>query len=174
MLFDKWVTCWTKNIHSFVCSSNSKHGKILRNIFMFLQTQSKTQIGLLCNQRLYVRAQPDIMSGPEGRQIFKCPDSGLPVFFLPGLRTLKSRNKIKKNVFCSFFCLSLWWKIWNYKSGFSPVRQDLSGKFECPVLSGQETHMPSPVEPKKRHYGQKIGDKSCLSGLSDFGSFLAV
>ena len=32
-------------------------------------------------------------------------------------------------------------------SGFSPVRQDLSGKFGCPVLSGQETHMPSPVEP---------------------------
>ena len=22
-----------------------------------------------------------------------------------------------------------------------------SGKFECPVLSGKETHMPSPVEP---------------------------
>ena len=34
-----------------------------------------------------------------------------------------------------------------YKSGFSPVRQDLSGKFGCPVLSGQKTHIPSPVEP---------------------------
>ena len=32
-------------------------------------------------------------------------------------------------------------------SGFSPVRQDTSGKFGCPVLSGHETHMPSPVEP---------------------------
>ena len=30
--------------------------------------------------------------------------------------------------------------------GFSPVRQDLSGKFGCLVLSSQETHMPSPVE----------------------------
>ena len=34
-----------------------------------------------------------------------------------------------------------------YKSGFSPVRQDLSSKFGCPVLSSQETLMPSPVEP---------------------------
>ena len=25
-------------------------------------------------------------------------------------------------------------------SGFSPVQQDMSGKFGCPVLSGQETH----------------------------------
>ena len=33
------------------------------------------------------------------------------------------------------------------RSGFSPVQQDLSGKFWCLVLSGQETHMPSPVEP---------------------------
>ena len=33
-----------------------------------------------------------------------------------------------------------------YKSGFSPVQHDLSGKFGCLVLSGQETHMPSPVE----------------------------
>ena len=32
-------------------------------------------------------------------------------------------------------------------AGFSPVWQDLSGKFRCPVLSCQETHMPSPVEP---------------------------
>ena len=29
----------------------------------------------------------------------------------------------------------------------SPVRQDLSGKFGCPVLSGKVSHMPSPVEP---------------------------
>ena len=32
-------------------------------------------------------------------------------------------------------------------SGFSPVRQDTSGKFGCPVLSGLDTHMSSPVEP---------------------------
>ena len=42
------------------------------------------------------RAQPDITSGPEVRQFFKCPDSGLPVFFLPGLNTLKTRKRIKK------------------------------------------------------------------------------
>ena len=35
-------------------------------------------------------------------------------------------------------------KIFKFK--FSPVRQNLSGKFGCPVLSGQETHMPSPVD----------------------------
>jgi hypothetical protein len=34
-----------------------------------------------------------------------------------------------------------------YKSGFSPVCQDLSGKFVRPVLYGQETHMPSQVKP---------------------------
>jgi hypothetical protein len=34
-----------------------------------------------------------------------------------------------------------------YRSGFSPVRQDTSGKFGCPVLSGLDTHMSSPVEP---------------------------
>ena len=34
-----------------------------------------------------------------------------------------------------------------YKSGFSPVWHDLSGKFWCLVLSGQETQMPSTVEP---------------------------
>ena len=33
-----------------------------------------------------------------------------------------------------------------YRSGFSPVRQDTSGKFGCPVLSGLDTHMSSPVE----------------------------
>ena len=49
--------------------------------------------------KLYIpitRAQPDIPSGPEVRQIFKCPDSGLPVFLLPGLRTLRNRKKSKK------------------------------------------------------------------------------
>ena len=32
------------------------------------------------------------------------------------------------------------------RSGFSPVRQDTSGIFWCPVLSGLDTHMSSPVE----------------------------
>ena len=38
--------------------------------------------------RVQGRAQPDIASGPEVRQILKSPDSGLLVFFLPRLRTL--------------------------------------------------------------------------------------
>ena len=40
------------------------------------------------NKKENCRAQPDITSGPEVRQILKCPNSGLPVFFIPGLRTL--------------------------------------------------------------------------------------
>ena len=36
------------------------------------------------------RAQPDVTSGSGCPGIFKCPDSGLPVFFLPGLRTYQS------------------------------------------------------------------------------------
>ena len=32
-----------------------------------------------------------------------------------------------------------------FKSRFSLILQDLSGKFGCPVLSSQETHMPSLV-----------------------------
>ena len=31
------------------------------------------------------------------------------------------------------------------ESVFSPVSQDLSGKFGCPVLPSQETHTPNPV-----------------------------
>ena len=47
--------------------------------------------------------------------------------------------------------ITLTWQVKciKYKSGFSLVWQDLSGKFECPVLSGQGTHMPGPVEPYK-------------------------
>ena len=33
------------------------------------------------------------------------------------------------------------------QSGFSPFRQDMSGKFGCLILCGQETHKPSLVEP---------------------------
>ena len=33
------------------------------------------------------------------------------------------------------------------ESGFSPVRWDTFSKFGCPVLSGLDTHMSSPVEP---------------------------
>ena len=45
----------------------------------------------------------------------------------------------------------LWTQIWcknayKYNSGFSPVRQDLSGKFGCLVLSGQETHLKSGLD----------------------------
>ena len=46
------------------------------------------------------RAQPDITSGSGCPGIFKCPDSGLPVFFLPGLRTFYPRETLEK-VFCA-------------------------------------------------------------------------
>ena len=51
---------------------------------------------------VFCRAQPDITSGPEVRQIFKCPDSGRPVLVLPELRTLNNRKKSKKK-FKKFF-----------------------------------------------------------------------
>ena len=50
-------------------------------------------------------------------------------------------------------------------SRFSPVWQDLSGKFGCPVLSGQKTHMPSPVKPYKEPHvinKSQIMNKSTL------------
>ena len=56
------------------------HGKKLTREFI--------SPSLLCVFSLPGRALPGITSGPKVRQIFKCPDSGLPFFFLPGLRTL--------------------------------------------------------------------------------------
>ena len=48
------------------------------------------------------RAQPDITSGSGCPGIFKCPDYGLPVFFLPGLRTF-STFKVQEKPQISFF-----------------------------------------------------------------------
>ena len=39
---------------------------------------------------IFTRAQPVITSGSGCPGNFKCPDSGLPVFFLPGLRTFNT------------------------------------------------------------------------------------
>ena len=60
-----------------------------------------------------IRAQPDVTSGSGCPGNFKCPDSGLPVFFLTGLRTYQSfRNgekplilfsAILKFTFCQLF-----------------------------------------------------------------------
>ena len=46
---------------------------------------------------------------------------------------------------------------------FKNISPDLvrSGKFGCPVLSGQETHMPSPVEPYMQHFNDS---KNSLAG----------
>ena len=82
-------------------------------------------------------------------RFFPFPDS------IP-LKLEKESKKEKKNpkiffsiFFFQFFFTQLFLFIYmlkispdSVKSGFSPVRQDLSGKFGCPVLSGQETHMP--------------------------------
>ena len=57
--------------------------------FRTCDVRAEVRAERVCNCACVVgRAQPDITSGPEVRQILKCPDSGLPVFFLPGLRTL--------------------------------------------------------------------------------------
>ena len=45
------------------------------------------------------RAQPDITSGQEVRQIFKIRPVRKPDIFLPGRRTFKNRKKIKNKKF---------------------------------------------------------------------------
>ena len=42
------------------------------------------------------RAQPDVTSGSGCPGILKCPDSGLPFFFLPGLRTFNTFKSQEK------------------------------------------------------------------------------
>ena len=59
--------------------------------------------------------------------------------------------KEKKLQFDEFHWNSVIWYV-KYKSGFSLVRQDLSAKFAGPIWSGEETHMPSPVEPLEKTY----------------------
>ena len=95
------------------------------------------------------RAQPDITSGPEVRQIVKIRTVRKPDNFLPGRRTVKDKKKNPQKklkiflliFFFQFFCLSICLNVCR------PVRQDLSGKFGCPVRSGRETRIPSSVEP---------------------------
>ena len=129
-----------------------------------------------------IRALPDIMSGPEVRQIFKVRAVQKPDVFLSGPRTINrtkamekkskkfGKKKIKfffKKFISRFFLVYFWNQIcvqWPYLmridnpylvgkmlKNISPdtVRSGRTcpGNFECPVLSGQETHMPSPVEP---------------------------
>ena len=48
------------------------------------------------HDRGQVRAQPDITSGPEVRQIFKIRTVRKPDVFLPGRRTFRNRKKVKK------------------------------------------------------------------------------
>ena len=113
----------------------------------------------------YFRALPDITSGPEVLPIFKILTVRKPDVFLPGPQIFKTFKNRKKNpqIFLRFFFVYLFGlgtfdtmridnlylvgKMFKYKSGFSPVRQDLSGKFGCLVLSGQETHCPVRLNP---------------------------
>ena len=54
---------------------------LIKKIWGFLNRGLPVCImNLTTKTMLPVRARPDITSGPEVRQIFKCPDSGLPVF----------------------------------------------------------------------------------------------
>ena len=69
---------------------------------------------------------------PEGRQIFK----------VGTIRIMKKKLRIWEMITHTCYV-----KCKKYKSGFCPVQQDLSGKFGCPDLPVQETHMPSPFEP---------------------------
>ena len=61
--------------------------------------------------------------------------------------------------------------------GPNAVWQNLSSKFGCPVLSGQETHMPSPVEPYQILADQlslfkPVGGGIMPSGYSDLPTAL--
>ena len=76
----------------------------------------------------YNRAQPDIMSGPEVRQIFKIRTVRKPDVFLPGHRTFKNRKKVQTLVRLQPIGL-------NRTS--RPVRK--SGKLSKSGLSGNRT-----------------------------------
>ena len=96
----------------------------------------------------------------SGNQTFSFPDAWL-------LKLLKSKRTKNQKIFFNFFFQLFFsnfiahyffkekkfkfdefhWNsvIWyvKYKSGFSPVRQNLSGRFGCPFLFSQENHMPN-------------------------------
>ena len=63
-----------------------KHNQILlSNLFLWVSAiQLFVPINILFVQ---IRAQPDVTSGSSCPGNFKCPDSGLPFFFLTRLRT---------------------------------------------------------------------------------------
>ena len=71
------------------------HGKKLTREFI--------SPSLLCVFNLPGRALPDIMSGPEVRQIFKILTLRKPDVFLPGCRILKKMKKKIQNSFLKFF-----------------------------------------------------------------------
>ena len=82
----------------------------LQKILLVFWFKGKVKNLLLRLTDLYLsakyRAQPDITSGPEVRQIFKCPD--FRFFSFPDSGPLKIEKKFKKKFQHNFFCLSLW------------------------------------------------------------------
>ena len=105
------------------------------------------------------RALLDITSGPEVRQILKVQAVRKPDILLPRPPISHNNNCRKKLQKIIYFLLTPICVQWPYLMRidnlylvgkmFKNVSPDSvrSGKFGCPVLSGQETHMPSPVEP---------------------------
>ena len=105
------------------------------------------------------RALLDITSGPEVRQIFKVQAVRKPDILLPRPPISHNNNCRKKLQKIIYFLLTPICVQWPYLMRidnlylvgkmFKNVSLDSvrSGKFGCPVLSGQETHMLSPVEP---------------------------
>ena len=79
-----------------------KHNQILlSNLFLWVSAiQLFVPINILFVQ---IRAQPDVTSGSSCPGNFKCPDSGLPVFFLPGLRTFNIL-KVQEKPFWRLHC----------------------------------------------------------------------
>ena len=135
------------------------------------------------------RALAENTFSPEVQQIIKIRTDQKPDFFLNGQWTFQNRKKSKKfrkkgknnhnfqKIIFQDLLLTpgtLWefifhtWQVkcLKYKSGFSLVRQDLSGKFRCPVLSSQETHMPSPVEPYLPGFSGQKSIVQCMLSCS--------
>ena len=100
---------------------------------------------------VYGRALPEIMSGPEVLQISKIWTVWKPDIFLPIRQTFKNMKNQKSFFFQNFKMKN----VDSFGKMFKNVSPDsvqsgrtyILDKCVCSVLSGQETHMPSPVKP---------------------------